>query len=76
MKLKQSHKAHKLLTHLLTTPQLADNLKTLHDLALYESGDALLGVEEKEALHNVRELADRLKRMGKKSRKQLIALLR
>jgi hypothetical protein len=49
-----------LLQHLLTTPNLANELETLHDLALYESGDALLGAEEKEALMNTKQLAQRI----------------
>lgn len=49
--------ARLLMQHLLTAPSLSDDLQTLHDLALYESGDALLGAEEKEALFNVKQLA-------------------
>ena len=31
-----------LIVHLAASPNLADKLRTLHDLALYDSGDALL----------------------------------
>lgn len=52
---------HTLFLHLLHCPKrLARQLEALHDLALYESGEALLGPEEKEALLNAKELAARL----------------
>lgn len=67
--------AHQLLLHLVTCPDLADNLQTLHTLALYESGDALLGREEKEALLNIRELALRLGMLNEADKKSLISIL-
>lgn len=56
----RSSAAYTLLLHLVSTPGIAQQLFSLHDLALYESGDALLGPEEKEALRDVRELAVRI----------------
>lgn len=49
-----------LLAYLITSPGLANHLRILFDLALFESGDALIGADEKEALQSVRHLADLL----------------
>lgn len=68
--------AHTLITHLLTSPNLAEQLNIVHDLALYDSGDALLGEIEKDALFSIKQLAERITRIGRKERKQLQKLLR
>lgn len=62
------------VTHLLTT-DLAESLKILHDLALYESGDALLSLHEKQALHEVMELARRLEQLTDDDKDHLRSLL-
>ena len=46
-----------LLAHLAMNPALADDLLTLHNLALYDSGEALLGAEEKSSLQSVQQLS-------------------
>lgn len=58
-----SDAAHTLLNHVLTTPQLPEQLDLLHSLALYDSGDYLLGPEEKEALLNIAQLAKLLRQI-------------
>ena len=49
-----------LLTYLLSTPTLASDLRTLFDLALYETGDTPIMREEKDALRNASHLANLL----------------
>jgi hypothetical protein len=63
-KLELTSTAKTLLTHLVTTPDFPTQLKTLHNLALYESGDALLGTDEKQALFNCISLAEKLERLS------------
>lgn len=67
--------AKNLILHLLGSPDLSRHLQTLHDLALYESGEALLGPEEKEALQEVNELRVRIERMTPEGRNYLKTLL-
>jgi len=67
--------AKALLLHLLGNPEMPEQLQTLHNLALYESGDAMLGPEEKSALQNAKELAVRLAKLGKKDLNYLRSLL-
>lgn len=64
---------HLLVNHLLYT-DIADDLQTLHDLALYESGDALLGEHEKDALNNVIHLKKRLENLTDADRALLSSL--
>lgn len=59
-----------LVSQLLATNLPAD-LKTLHDLALYDSGDALLGEEEKQSLLNTIQLAQRLEDLTDAERQML-----
>lgn len=54
-----------LLTH-LANPTLSTHLRQLHDLALYDSGDALLGDEEKDSLLAAKSLADLLDTIPRK----------
>lgn len=74
--LRNDNEAHALLNHLITTPELAEQLDTLHNLALYDSGDALLGPEEKEALLNVARLAQLLRQIPRKHYRLLRFYLR
>ena len=55
-----------LLQHLAANPRLATDLLTLHDLALYDSGDALLSSKEKASLMYVKLLAERLQTLTEK----------
>jgi hypothetical protein len=68
--------AHTLLTHILANwATLPHQLKRLHDLALYDSGDALLDSDDKEALHNVRELAERMETLDEKDYRILLTTI-
>lgn len=52
-----------LKAHIMSCPRLASQLMTLHDLALYDSGDARLSTEEKEALLNCKTLSAHIARL-------------
>ena len=74
--MKLSADANKVLFEVLTNPNLPEQLACLHDLALYDSGDALLGPEEKQALFSIRQLALSMRRMKRAERYRLRKILR
>ena len=59
---RKNAKANMVLTHLLTTPNMANKLKRVHDMAIYESG-ATIEPEDKEDLRDTMELAVRLEKV-------------
>lgn len=64
-----------LFAHLITVPNLAEQLLHVHNLAIYDSGAALLGPEEKECLLNTKELAERIRPMKPDDWKYIESLL-
>jgi len=62
------------LVSLLLTESLPDDLRTLHNLALYESGGALLGEEEKNSLLNAMQLAERIEDLPETAKNRLRSL--
>lgn len=61
-----------LIAHLASNPLLPAQLRMLHSLALYDSGDAVLGREEKEALQAVQQLADLLDQVPDETLRNLL----
>ena len=74
--MKLSADANNVLVEVLTNPNLPEQLKCLHDLALYDSGDALLGPEEKQALFCIDQLVKTMRRMKREERHKLRNMLR
>jgi hypothetical protein len=72
MPLSSNPQVHQLLAHILCTPTIPMMLKSVHDLALYESGEASIGADEKESLQNTAHLADLIEAIPKEGLHRLI----
>lgn len=49
-----------LMMHLINTPQLPEHLSRIHDIAFYESGDFVIGADEKESFRETMRLINLL----------------